>query len=539
MAEEPISLEMIYQALPFIARTTGGVAQVTDGRGLCLYAVGPDGARRENFEGKINDICRKTAEEAKPFGIGQGDSINDVRRETFALPLGAYVISATNEDRADRQSELFETLKETLPLIAAVAEGEAILFDKAGKRMLTANPKSIEPEKGDGSVSESCLNVMRSNRPDIGPSRTEPEATAVRIPICSAFGFGFNNSVSVRKRRELLDQVRRNRSAKYTWDDIVSKGARLKVSLKQAQSAAETQSSVVILGESGTGKELFAQAIHNASKRADKPFIAINCAALPENLVESTFFGYAEGSFTGARKGGQAGLFEEADGGTLLLDEISEMPLELQAKLLRVLQENEITRIGSSKPVAVNVRIICTCNRDLNDCVEEGSFRADLYYRLNVIDIFLPPLRDGKGDIPSLATSILRNISVQEDRPTMQIDKRTMDILLTYDWPGNVRELNNALERAASLSDHEILQPEHLSARIRGTTSRAPIQKKGQKNDERRNLKSSLAEAGHNLILETLDRHNGNRTRTAKELGISVTTLWRRMQEAKNSSLYP
>jgi transcriptional regulator with PAS, ATPase and Fis domain len=405
--------------------------------------------------------------------------------------------------------------------------------------MLTANPKSIEPEKGDGSVSESCLNVMRSNRPDIGPSRTEPEATAVRIPICSAFGFGFNNSVSVRKRRELLDQVRRNRSAKYTWDDIVSKGARLKVSLKQAQSAAETQSSVVILGESGTGKELFAQAIHNASKRADKPFIAINCAALPENLVESTFFGYAEGSFTGARKGGQAGLFEEADGGTLLLDEISEMPLELQAKLLRVLQENEITRIGSSKPVAVNVRIICTCNRDLNDCVEEGSFRADLYYRLNVIDIFLPPLRDGKGDIPSLATSILRNISVQEDRPTMQIDKRTMDILLTYDWPGNVRELNNALERAASLSDHEILQPEHLSARIRGTTSRAPIQKKGQKNDERRNLKSSLAEAGHNLILETLDRHNGNRTRTAKELGISVTTLWRRMQEAKNSSLYP
>jgi transcriptional regulator with PAS, ATPase and Fis domain len=539
MAEELISLEMIYQALPFIARTTGGVAQVTDGSGLCLYAVGPDGARRENLEGKINDICRKTAEEAKPFGIGQGDSINDVRRETFALPLGAYVISATNEDRADRQSELFETLKETLPLIAAVAEGEAILFDKAGKRMLTANPKSIEPEKGDGSVSESCLNVMRSNRPDIGPSRTEPEATAVRIPICSAFGFGFNNSVSVRKRRELLDQVRRNRSAKYTWDDIVSKGARLKVSLKQAQSAAETQSSVVILGESGTGKELFAQAIHNASKRADKPFIAINCAALPENLVESTFFGYAEGSFTGARKGGQAGLFEEADGGTLLLDEISEMPLELQAKLLRVLQENEITRIGSSKPVAVNVRIICTCNRDLNDCVEEGSFRADLYYRLNVIDIFLPPLRDGKGDIPSLATSILRNISVQEDRPTMQIDKRTMDILLTYDWPGNVRELNNALERAASLSDHEILQPEHLSARIRGTTSRAPIQKKGQKNDERRNLKSSLAEAGHNLILETLDRHNGNRTRTAKELGISVTTLWRRMQEAKNSSLYP
>ncbi len=530
VSENPISLEMIYQALPFIARTTGGVAQVTDASGLCLYAVGPDGVRRENVEGRVNEICRQTAKAAKPFGLGEGDQDNDVRRESFALPLGDYVISATNEDRADRQSELFETLKQTLPLIATVAEGEAILFDKAGRRMLTANPKSLEPEKGDGSVSESCLNVMRTNRPDIGPSRTEPEATAVRIPICSAFGFGFNNSISVRKRRELLEQVRRNRSAKYTWDDIVSKGTRLKIPLQQAQSAAETQSSIVILGQSGTGKELFAQAIHNASMRADKPFIAINCAALPENLVESTFFGYADGSFTGAKKGGQAGLFEEADGGTLLLDEISEMPLELQAKLLRVLQENEITRIGSSKAVSVDVRIICTCNRDLSACVEEASFRADLFYRHNEIDIYLPPLSEGRGDIPSLVSSILRDISVREDRPNLQVSQKAMDLLLSYDWPGNVRELNNALERAVGLSDDEIIRPEHLSVRIRGAAGSA---NRGNPKKRGPDLKSSLAEAGHSLILETLDRHNGNRTKTAKELGISVTTLWRRLQEAK------
>jgi sigma-54 dependent transcriptional regulator, acetoin dehydrogenase operon transcriptional activator AcoR len=528
MTENPISLEMIYQALPFIARTTGGVAQVTDGSGLCLYAVGPDGARREDVEGKINEICLQVADQNKPFGLGEGDRDNDVRRETFALPLGEYVISATNEDRADRQSALLETLKQTLPLIATVAEGEAILFDRAGRRMLTANPKSLEPAKGDGTISASCLNVMQTNRPDIGPSRTDAEATAVRIPICSAFGFGFNNIVSVTKRRELLDQVRRNRSAKYTWDDIVSKGTRLKVPLTQAHSAADTLSSVVILGESGTGKELFAQAIHNASKRADKPFIAINCAALPENLVESTFFGYADGSFTGARKGGQAGLFEDADGGTLLLDEISEMPLDLQAKLLRVLQENEITRIGSSKPVPVDVRIICTCNRDLNQCVEEGSFRADLFYRLNVIDIYLPPLSEGKGDIPSLAGSIMRDISVREDLPNLQIDQRTMELLLDYDWPGNVRELYNALDRAVSLADHEIIKPEHLSQRIGGKSLKVQSPKKGSQS---RNLKSNLAEAGHTLILDTLDRHNGNRTKTAKELGISVTTLWRRMQE--------
>jgi transcriptional regulator with PAS, ATPase and Fis domain len=276
--------------------------------------------------------------------------------------------------------------------------------------------------------------------------------------------------------------------------------------LAEAQSAAETQSSVVILGESGTGKELFAQAIHNASKRADKPFIAINCAALPENLVESTFFGYADGAYTGARKGGQAGLFEEADGGTLLLDEISEMPLELQAKLLRVLQENEITRIGSSKPV--------------------------------LIDVYLPPLSEGKGDIPSLVTSILREISVREDRPNLQIDQKAMDLLLGYDWPGNVRELNNAMERAASLTDSKIIKAEHLSGRIRGNLPDRMINRESsglKGNGSGRKLKNSLAEAGHNLIMETLERHNGNRTKTAKELGISVTTLWRRMQEAKFS----
>jgi two-component system response regulator AtoC len=178
--------------------------------------------------------------------------------------------------------------------------------------------------------------------------------------------------------------------------------------------------------------------------------------------------------------------------------------------------------------VPVDARIICTCNRDLNQCVEEGSFRADLFYRLNVIDIYLPPLSEGKGDIPSLVSSIMRDISVREDLPNLQIDQSTMELLLNYDWPGNVRELSNALDRAVSLADHEIIMPEHLSQRISGKSLKV---QKGKKAGQSRNLKSSLAEAGHTLILETLDRHNGNRTKTAKELGISVTTLWRRMQE--------
>ncbi len=532
MSEKYISLEMVYLALPFIARTTGGVAKVTDQEGVCLYAVGPDGERRENIEGTLSEICKRAAKEGKPQGRGEGQ----IRREIFAMPLGDYVLAASNEDRADRQSQLLDTLTETLPLIAAVAEGEAILFDQVGRRMLTAGPKKPEPVKGDESISEKCQEVMQTGRPNIGRSRTDPEATAVRIPICSAFGFGFNNADSVRKRRKLLDQVRRNRTAKYTWDDIVSKGPRLKEALAQASRASENSSSVVILGESGTGKELFAQAIHNASCRADKPFVAINCAALPENLVESTFFGYADGAFTGARKNGQTGLFEEADGGTLLLDEISEMPFELQAKLLRVLQEGEISRIGSSKAISVDVRIICTCNRNLLSCVDEGKFRADLFYRLNVIDINLPPLREGKGDIPSLISNFLLSIAVREDSPSMVVAEDTMDLLLAYDWPGNVRELNNVLERAVSLADQEKIKPIHLPPGVSGaniTAIQDHLDGLMPKEAAAHNLKSSLADAEFELIHQTLVRHNGNRTRTAEELGISVTTLWRRLQRGK------
>ena len=534
MSETPINLEMIYQALPLIARTTGGVAQVADQKGMCLYAVGPDGERRENIEGTISELCQQAAKEQKPLGRGEGQ----IRREVFAVPLGDYVLAASNDDRADRQSHLFDTLKETLPLIAAVAGGEAILFDEAGRRLLTADPTRPEPEKGDESISDKCLEVMHTGRPNIGVSRTDPEATAVRIPICSAFGFGFNNADSARKRRKLLDQVRRNRTAKYTWEDIVSKGPRLKEALEQAARAAEKSSSVVILGESGTGKELFAQAIHNASRRADKPFIAINCAALPENLVESTFFGYAVGAFTGARKQGQAGLFEEADGGTLLLDEISEMPLELQAKLLRVLQEGEISRIGSSKAVPVDVRIICTCNKDLAACVDEGEFRADLFYRLNVIDIVLPPLRNGKGDIPSLVTKTLRNIAVREESLSLNVSEDAMDLLLDYDWPGNVRELNNVLERAVSFAGQDRIEAIHLPPGIHGkdiTTTKKIADRLRPDARPSKNLKSSLADAEFELIQQTLMRHNGNRSKTAKELGISVTTLWRRLQQADNS----
>jgi transcriptional regulator with PAS, ATPase and Fis domain len=282
----------------------------------------------------------------------------------------------------------------------------------------------------------------------------------------------------------------------------------------------------MLVGESGTGKELFAQAIHNASVRVHGPFVAINCSAIPESLVESALFGYEAGAFTGAQKRGSAGLFEQARGGTLLLDEISEMPLDAQAKLLRVLQEREVVRIGSAKPIPIDVRIIATSNRDLLREMREGRFRGDLYYRLNVININLPPLRERRQDISEIATRILDRLCRQTGRFITAIEDAAMAQLAAYDWPGNCRELQNALERAVNLAEGDVLHAHHFSEP--GLIEAAEPPK-----DPPALLAGQLAFAEERVILEVLKKHGGQRTKTAQELGISVTTLWRRLKKMR------
>jgi len=524
------SLNILIAALPLIARATGGVAFVASPDGRCLQAVGPDGKEGAHIENSLLELCKEAAAQGRPLEFIEGE----VECECFAIPLGDVVLAASNGERVERQDRLFHTLRQTLPLIAEVAGGEAILFDASGRRLYTADPKSSTVREGPGTIAEACLEVMRTGRPDIGPSRTVAGATAVRIPISPSFGFGFNNAYSMHQREKLLDEVQKRRTAKYTWDDIICSGPRLTAPLKLAQSAAPSNSPVIIFGESGTGKELFAQAIHNASPRSDKPFVAINCSALPESLVESTFFGYVEGAFTGARRGGQAGLFEQANHGTLLLDEISEASLDLQAKLLRVLQEHEVRRVGADRATPVDVRIIATCNRDLVRCMDEGRFRSDLYFRLNVIDIYIPPLRQGKEDIPLLVRATLEKLARADGVPVPDIDESTMSLLVNYNWPGNVRELRNVVERIVSLSPGEKIHTGHLPPKIVETsrTEAVPILPAGQ----RATLTDRLAEAERLMLFETLERCNGNREQTARALGISVTTLWRRLCKARAES---
>lgn len=234
--------------------------------------------------------------------------------------------------------------------------------------------------------------------------------------------------------------------AYYTFDKIIGKDRDFFKTIQYAKKISNSKSTILILGESGTGKELFAQSIHNFSGRNDGAFVALNCAAIPKQLIEAELFGYEDGAYTGAKKGGNIGKFELAHGGTIMLDEIGEMPLDMQTKLLRVLQEGIITKIGSQKPIPVDVRIIAATNKDLRDEVKKGRFRKDLFYRLNVLPLYIPPLRERKSDIPLLIEYFMENLSNKLNKEVIEISKEYLNIMLNYNWPGNIRELENVIE---------------------------------------------------------------------------------------------
>lgn len=286
---------------------------------------------------------------------------------------------------------------------------------------------------------------------------------------------------------------------------IVFKSRKMKEVILAAKKVAKTDFTVFIIGESGVGKELISRFIHEMSNRKDKPFIPVNCASIPETLLESELFGFERGAFTGAtyRK---AGKFELADGGTILLDEITEMDMRLQSKILRVLQEKEIEVIGSKYPKKVDVRVIATTNRDVRKLVEEGKFREDLFYRLNVFPIYVPPLRERKEDIPPLVEHMIKKYSQGKD---VRIEDQAMEYLMSKEWKGNVRELENAIARACILSDYSVIKVEHLKELELNEVSRA----------------GSLEEMEIKMILETLKLTGGNKSKAARILGITARTL--------------
>ncbi|PLR92050.1 sigma-54-dependent Fis family transcriptional regulator [Bacillus sp. T33-2] len=309
--------------------------------------------------------------------------------------------------------------------------------------------------------------------------------------------------------------------AKYRLQDIVGNSKEIVESLQQALLYAQTDASVLITGESGTGKELFAQGIHLESSRASGPFVAVNCAAFPESLLESELFGYEEGSFTGANKGGKQGLFELAHGGTLFLDEIGEMPLRIQALLLRVLQEKCIRRIGGERIIPVDVRIIAATNKHLENAISTNEFRADLYYRINVLTLELPSLRRRLEDIPALVRNMINQFNHEQQRNIEYIEEDLLDLLKEYQWPGNIRELRNVIERMVLLAKGKSLCmkdatffSQKLTSAYQSNAARATNIKQNEKA----------------LIMDTLKK-TPNKTLAARELGIDRSTLWRKLKE--------
>ena len=327
--------------------------------------------------------------------------------------------------------------------------------------------------------------------------------------------------------QKLESQIRRSLSEKglrsrYHFEDILHESSVIDRTIETARRYAGSEANIIIVGETGTGKELFAQSIHNASPRKNGPFVAINCAALPENLLESELFGYVEGAFTGTVKGGKIGLFEQAHGGTLFLDEIGEISMSTQAKLLRVLQEREVRRIGDNKVISVNVRVISATNKNLTRMADEGLFRRDLPYRLDVLRLFLPPLRQRGGDAKLLFLHYLKQQSQENERAMPDIDLDALSVLNDYEFKGNIRELRNIVERVGVLCDRNIhkedilaaLYPQSLEDSPQGPASPIP-----DAEDEKHTLEWALNQCG------------GNHSKAAKLLGIDRSTLYRKLKK--------
>lgn len=322
---------------------------------------------------------------------------------------------------------------------------------------------------------------------------------------------------------EYKGRLNNERSAKYSFDNIIGNSKSLEAVKNMGIKAAGTDSNVMINGESGTGKELFSHAIHNSSKRYLGPFVEINCAAIPSELLESELFGYEEGAFTGAKKGGKKGKFELANGGTIFLDEIGDMPLQMQGKLLRVLQEREVERVGGNKVKKVDVRIIAATNRDLEDMVKNGEFREDLYYRLNVMTIKLPSLRERGGDVILLADHFRTKLSRDMGKYVEGISKEACEQLSNYHWPGNIRELENIIERAINLLDSDlVIRPHHLPARI-VKSNYIP------KESSAMSLKEILEDVEKKVIRDALREQGGNKNKVARILGMSRTSLYKKI----------
>ncbi|MBM7701599.1 sigma-54 interaction domain-containing protein [Metabacillus iocasae] len=428
-------------------------------------------------------------------------------------------------------------------------KGRGLLINPAYTRLTGLKEEDVigKPATADISEGESMhMKVLQTRRPVRGVSmKVGPNKKDVIVNVAPVIVDGrLNGSVGVihdmseiQQLTVELDRARqiiRTLEAKYSFDDIIGSSEEFQLAIEQAKLGAKTPATVLLRGESGTGKELFAHAIHNDSNRKYNKFVRVNCAALSESLLESELFGYEEGAFSGAKRGGKRGLFEEANNGSIFLDEIGELSASMQAKLLRVLQEKEIVRVGGTTPIPINVRVIAATNVNLEKGIVNGKVREDLYYRLNKIPIQIPPLRHRKEDIESLAQHLITKINQDYGRNVEGLTKEALISLRSYDWPGNVRELENILGRAIIYMHYSetFIDVRHLPM-LEGHRIENQVQSEDIELFDNRHLSDLVEDYEAKIVKQVLEANKYNKTKTAKQLNISLRSLYYKVEKYK------
>jgi PAS domain S-box-containing protein len=475
--------------------------------------------------------------------------------------IGAFAVFKDITDVVNLAEEI-TNLKEIRTMLEAIIQsseeaisvvdehGRGILINPAYTRLtgLTEDQVIGKPATADISEGESMhLKVLKTRRPvrgvrmKVGPNKKDVVVNVAPIIVDGKLKGSVGVIHDMSEIQMLTNELNRARQiirtleAKYSFDDIIGSSEEMKFAIEQAKLGAKTPATVLLRGESGTGKELFAHAIHNASNRKYNKFVRVNCAAISETLLESELFGYEEGAFSGAKRGGKRGLFEEANNGSIFLDEIGELSANMQAKLLRVLQENEIVRVGGTKPIPINVRVIAATNVNLEKAIANGTFREDLYYRLNRMPIQIPPLRNRKEDIPALCKHLIRKINQDYGRNVEGVTKEALQYLCSYNWPGNVRELENILGRAIIFMKYQetMIDVKHIPD-LMSNNKKEPYHSDMPLKDpveEGKNLTELVEIYEAAIIQKTLEKYHGNKTATAKALGISIRNLYYKIEK--------
>ncbi|MBN8208202.1 sigma 54-interacting transcriptional regulator [Bacillus sp. NTK071] len=452
------------------------------------------------------------------------------------------------------QSMLEAIIQSSDEAISVVDEhGKGLMINPAYSRLTGLERDEVigKPATTDISEGESMhMRVLRTRKPvrgvqmKVGPSKREvvvnvsPVIVDGRLKGSVGVIHDISELHSLNNQLQRARQIIRTLEAKYSFEDIIGNSEEMTFSIQQAKLAASTPATVLLRGESGTGKELFAHAIHNASDRKYNKFVRVNCAAISESLFESELFGYEDGAFSGAKQGGKRGLFEEANGGSIFLDEIGEISLTTQVKLLRVLQEREIVRVGGSKPISINVRVIAATNAKLEKRIMDGSFREDLYYRLNRLPIQIAPLRQRKEDIAALADHLITKINQDYGRNVEGITPAAAEYFKEYDWPGNVREFENVLGRIVIHMDtsESMIDLDHIPSLL---SEQKDAELLSVERTPEKTLSQLVDEFEKKTISQTLDHYDGNKTATARALGVSLRNLYYKVEkhEIEKSSM--